>query len=104
MTRKIDIVHIHGTRANTNVYWAAKSLSLPIVYTIHGWSFHDEQSWLIKNVRIFFEKFFTKNSTINISVSASNQQTGLKDEIRNFKSVVINNGIDLTNFQSFKTI
>jgi hypothetical protein len=41
---KIDIVH--GTRANSNVFWAAK-LGLPIIYTVHGWSFHQNQNqWL----------------------------------------------------------
>jgi hypothetical protein len=41
---KIDIVHAHGTRANSNVFWA-KKLGLPIIYTVHGWSFHQNQ-WL----------------------------------------------------------
>ncbi len=103
---EIDIVHIHGTRANTNVYWAARSLNLPIIYTIHGWSFHDEQSFFTKKVRIFFEHFFTKRSTKNISVSASNQQTGF-DEIKDFNSVVINNGIDVQKFNpenSFRNV
>jgi glycosyltransferase involved in cell wall biosynthesis/2-polyprenyl-3-methyl-5-hydroxy-6-metoxy-1,4-benzoquinol methylase len=103
---QIDIVHVHGTRANTNVYWAAKSLKLPVIYTIHGWSFHDEQSFFVKKGRMFFEKFFTKNSNQNISVSASNQQTG-KSEIKGFESVVINNGIDLQTFNpanNFKNI
>jgi len=103
---QIDIVHVHGTRANTNVYWAARSLKLPIIYTIHGWSFHNEQSWMVKNVRIYFEKFFTKNSNKNISVSASNQKTGT-DHIKGFHSTVINNGIDLDTFNplnNFKNI
>jgi hypothetical protein len=44
---KIDIVHAHGTRANSNVFWAAKKLGLPIIYTVHGWSFHQNQNqWL----------------------------------------------------------
>jgi hypothetical protein len=29
---KIDIVHAHGTRANSNVFWAAKKLGLPNLY------------------------------------------------------------------------
>lgn len=42
--QRIDIVHVHGTRANTNVMWAARRLGLPLIYTIHGWSFQDRKS------------------------------------------------------------
>lgn len=98
---KIDLVHVHGTRANSNVYWAAKQLNLPIVYTIHGWSFHDDQSWLVKRLRIFFEGWITNKVNRNISVSASNQKTG-KENIANFNSIVINNGIDLKRFDPCK--
>jgi len=94
---QIDLVHIHGTRATSNVYWAAKKLKLPVVYTIHGWSFHDDQSAVIKKTRIFFENWITKKTDCNISVSSSNQKTG-KENISGFKSEVIYNGIDLEKF------
>ncbi|MGI8952108.1 MAG: glycosyltransferase family 4 protein [Chitinophagaceae bacterium] len=100
---KIDIIHVHGTRANTNIFWAAKSLGVPIIYTIHGWSFHDDQNWAVKNARIFVEKFITQNSKFNISVSESNQKTGFEN-ISNFKSVVINNGINLNVFNPNKSL
>lgn len=95
--KQIDLIHIHGTRATSNVYWAAKNLGLPTVYTIHGWSFHDDQNALVKNARIFFEKWITKKTDCNISVSESNQQTGIKN-IPGFKSTVVHNGIDLIKF------
>ena len=94
---QIDLVHIHGTRATSNIYWAAKNLNLPIIYTIHGWSFHDDQSAFVKKASIFFEKWITKKTNCNISVSSSNQKTG-KDNISGFKSEVIYNGIDLEKF------
>jgi glycosyltransferase involved in cell wall biosynthesis len=92
---KIDIVHVHGTRANTNVYWAARMLRLPIIYTVHGWSFHDDQSWWVKKARIFVEKWITRAVNCTISVSNSNQVTGNK-YIPRFDSVVIPNGINLS--------
>ncbi len=95
--QKIDLVHIHGTRATSNIYWAAKKLKLPVIYTIHGWSFHNDQSLLVKKARIFFEKWITKKTNRNISVSSSNQKTG-KENITDFKSDVIYNGIDLEKF------
>jgi glycosyltransferase involved in cell wall biosynthesis len=94
---QIDIVHIHGTRASSNIYWAAKNLHLPVVYTIHGWSFHDDQSFLIKKMRIIFEQWITEQTNCNISVSKSNQKTG-EDNIPYFNSTVIYNGIDLEKF------
>ncbi len=95
--KQIDLIHIHGTRATSNVYWAAKNLGLPTIYTIHGWSFHDDQNTFVKKTRILFEKWITKKTDCNISVSESNQQTGYK-YISDFKSVVVHNGIDLIKF------
>ena len=94
---EIDLVHIHGTRAASNIYQAAKQLKLPTVYTIHGWSFHNDQNVLVKNARIFFEKWITNKTNHNISVSVSNQKTG-HQHISGFKSDVIHNGIDLVKF------
>ncbi|HEY8388645.1 MAG TPA: glycosyltransferase, partial [Parasegetibacter sp.] len=94
---KIDLIHAHGTRANSNVLWPAKRLRIPVVYTIHGWSFHDDQSFFVRNLRILGEKYLTRKSDVNISVSASNRDSG-KKVIRNFDSLVINNGIDLNRF------
>jgi len=88
-----DLIHAHGTRANSNILWAARSLGIPVVYTIHGWSFHDDQNALVKKIRIWGERYLTSKSTINISVSESNKETGQKF-FSSFRSVVVNNGID----------
>jgi glycosyltransferase involved in cell wall biosynthesis len=90
---RIDVVHAHGSRAASNVLWTARSLGIPLIYTIHGWSFHRDQHPLVRGFRIWSEKWLTKRSTVNISVSASNQQTG-KELIPGFESIVVNNGID----------
>src|SRR5688572_29370622 len=42
--KHIQLVHAHGTRANSNVLWASKQLNLPVIYTVHGWSFHQDQN------------------------------------------------------------
>lgn len=94
---RIDLVHAHGTRANSNVLWAARSLGIPVVYTVHGWSFHPDQKPLVRNIRILGERYLTTKSDLNISVSASNQLSG-KKFMSGFSSEVINNGIDLRKF------
>ncbi|RYY51215.1 MAG: glycosyltransferase family 1 protein [Chitinophagaceae bacterium] len=97
--QKIDLIHAHGTRANSNVFRAARSLKRPLVYTIHGWSFHVDQPLLVKKIRIAGERFLVSRSDLNIAVSASNQQTG-KNVLPGFKSIVINNGIDQLKFNA----
>lgn len=93
----IQLVHAHGTRANSNVFWATKKLNLPLVYTVHGWSFHDDQNFLVKNFRLYGEKLLTHKSDVNICVAESNKATGLQ-YLPHLKARVINNGINLKKF------
>lgn len=94
---KIDLVHAHGTRAASNLLWAAHSLNLPLIYTIHGWSFHPDQAPLVRNLRVLGERYLTSRADLNISVSESNQASG-RQYMKGFRSVVVNNGIDLKRF------
>ncbi|CAL1518093.1 glycosyltransferase family 4 protein [Chitinophaga sp. MM2321] len=95
--QQIDIVHVHGTRANTNILWAARSLKLPVVYTIHGWSFHEGLHPLMKRARIAAEKFITRKAQVNICVSDANMTTGIAAFGR-FHAMVIKNGVNLQKF------
>ncbi|MET0466847.1 MAG: glycosyltransferase family 4 protein [Chitinophagaceae bacterium] len=94
---KVELIHAHGTRANSNVLWAARSLGIPVIYTIHGWSFHQDQGMLLKNMRVMGEKYLTRKTDVNISVSVSNQRAG-QELIRGFQSRIINYGIDQKKF------
>jgi glycosyltransferase involved in cell wall biosynthesis len=95
--QQVDIVHVHGTRANTNVLWAARSLQLPLVYTIHGWSFHEGLHPVMKHARIAAERYITRKAHVNICVSESNRQTGLK-AFGGFNAEVIKNGVNPQKF------
>ena len=70
---KIELIHCHGTRAISNLFKPAKTLNIPVIYTIHGWSFHDDQNPVIKKIRVLSEKFLTSVSSTNIAVSESNK-------------------------------
>ncbi len=96
---KIQLVHNHGTRATSNLWWACKKLGIPMLYTVHGWSFHDDQSFVKKNARIASEAFLTRKVDVTISVSYSNQETG-RGCIKGFQSKVIRYGIDLKKFNA----
>jgi glycosyltransferase involved in cell wall biosynthesis len=101
-----DVLHAHGTRASSNTLWAARRLGIPVVYTIHGWSFHDDQHPAVRNMRIWGERYITTRTAINIAVSASNRQSGLR-YMPDLKAEVINNGIDQRRFEpsgNFKDI
>jgi glycosyltransferase involved in cell wall biosynthesis len=93
----VELIHAHGTRAGSNVLWAARSLGIPVVYTIHGWSFHPDQQRLLRRMRIMGERYITSRTAVNISVSDANRESG-KKEIPDFKSVRVNYGIDQKKF------
>lgn len=94
---KFDLVHAHGTRANSNVIWAARTLNIPVVYTIHGWSFHAGQSWWVRQLRVLGEKYLVRRSALNIAVSETSRQTGAA-HFKQLKSVVVPNGIEVSKF------
>lgn len=96
-TEQFNLVHAHGTRAASNLLRTSRSLHIPIVYTVHGWSFHDDQSPWIKKLRIQSEKYISNRTNLNISVSQANQDTG-RANFGAYDSQVINNGIDLQKF------
>ena len=93
----IDIVHAHGTRACSNLFWSARRLGLPMVYTCHAWSFHLDQHPLVKKMRVWSEDFLTSRMDVNICGCEANKNTG-KEMFRDFDAVVINNSIDSRRF------
>lgn len=98
---EIDILHAHGTRALSNTIFPTKSLGIPSIYTVHGWSFHQDQAFHIRKARELSEKFLTDQVNVTISVSKSNQQDGL-NRFNMKRSRVINYGIDLNRYNPDK--
>lgn len=93
----IDLIHAHGSRAMSNSFWASRTLKIPTIYTVHGWSFHKtDKTWVYK-VKTIIESFLTNQARLTICVSKSNQEEGEKNfQLKN--SIVIENGIDLNKF------
>ena len=94
---QIEIIHAHGSRAASNMLWPVRKLHIPLVYTVHGWSFHDDQNVFVRMLRQWSEKLICSLACRVICVSQSNADTGrkcfgLKD------AVVIENGINLVKF------
>lgn len=97
LKEKIDLLHAHGTRANSNIFWAAKVTRKPLIYTIHGWSFHPDQGPLKRKSIELIEKFLTNLADVNISVSKSNQNDGIT-RFKMPRSVVVYYGINQDEF------
>lgn len=93
----IHIIHAHGSRAASNMLFPARKLRLPIIYTVHGWSFHDDQNWHVRTLRQWSEKLICSMASRVICVSQSNADTGKK--VFGLKDAqVIENGINLKRF------
>jgi len=96
-SENIDIVHAHGTRANSNTYNSAKKLGIPIVYTVHGWSFHPDQNYLLRSLRIMGEKYLVNKADLTVCVSDNNLNDARK-EFEMKRACVIKYGINLKKF------
>ena len=94
---RIDLVHAHGTRAHSNTFWAARKLGLPVIYTVHGWSFHLDQAPLARKTYQLAEKLLMRQAGVTICVSESNRRDGLEFSKMD-RTVVIKNGINLQRF------
>ncbi len=95
----IQMIHSHGTRAASNSLYVSRKLNLPILYTVHGWSFNDNQGALKHRLRIASEKYITRRVNKVINVSQGNQDAG-KKYIKGFDSVIINYGISFDRFNT----
>lgn len=96
-TENIQLVHAHGSRAASNMVLPCQNLHIPLLYTVHGWSFHDDQPFIIKKLRALSEKIICHFCNKVICVSQSNADTGKKVFGLN-GAQVIENGINLKRF------
>lgn len=93
----IDLVHAHGSRAASNVYRAAGQTQVPLLYTVHGWSFHPSlKPWLFR-LRHQAEGFLTDVADRTLLVSRANQAEG-RQYFPLDRSEVVYCGIDTARF------
>jgi len=92
------IIHAHGTRACSNSFKTAKQLGLPLLYTVHGWSFHPGQNPILRTLRKHFEGRLISKTAATLFVSDENQKTGIK-AFAPKRPRVVKNGVDLSRFR-----
>lgn len=93
----IQLIHAHGTRAASNSFRAAGKFGIPMIYTVHGWSFHHDQNPITFELRKQSENLLTSRAKLNICVSHTNEREG--QELFDMpRSTVIENGVDFEKF------
>lgn len=95
-----DIVHTHSPKASILGRWAAFFSGLKnIVYTVHGWPFHDFMHPLAYYFYLFLEKVTAKITKKIIVPSRYDLKTGLDKKIAPpDKLALIHYGIDINTF------
>lgn len=87
------IIHAHGARACSNSYYLAKDLKIPLIYTVHGWTFRENMNFFHRIFRRFSESFLTRKADVVINVSYSDLLTG-RNVLGLKNSIEIVNGVD----------
>ncbi len=88
-----DLIHAHGARACSNSYFVRNSLDIPLIYTVHGWTFRDRMNFFQRWYRRKSEKFLAKKSDLVINVSYSDFLIG-REILGIHHSLEIVNGVD----------
>ena len=101
---KFDIVHVHTPLAGILGRVAARLAGVPIVvYTAHGFYFHDNMPWYKKNLFILIEKLGGLLSDFVFSQSAEDCKTAIERKIvRPGRILTIGNGVDIARFSRQK--
>ena len=95
---KIELIHAHGSRAASNMLWSSYKNKIPLIYTVHGWSFHEGQRKAVYWLRALSEKILCAYSKKVICVSRSNFKTGIDTFGLSKECAVIENGVNLDRF------
>jgi glycosyltransferase involved in cell wall biosynthesis len=100
---RFDIVHVHTPVAALIARVAAKLCGVPIViYTAHGFFFHDDMSALKRIFFVYLEKLGGHLTDVLFTQSAEDAETAMNDRIvPNSRVTVIGNGVDITRFNPY---
>lgn len=92
---KYDLIHTHSSKAGILGRIAAKIVGVPVVHTIHGFSFHDFMPWWQRQIYINLEKAMQPLTDFTVTVSELNRQQGASLGILDLsKSQTVYSGID----------
>ncbi len=98
--KKFDIVHVHTPIGAFVGRIAAFFVKTPLViYTIHGFYFHENMNPFKRKIIIFVEKLLALRTTIALSQSQEDTETAIKEKIfPPSRIITIGNGVDINFF------
>ncbi len=101
---KFDIVHVHTPVAALLGRVAARIVRTPlVVYTAHGFYFHDEMPQWKRRIHIALERFAGYFTDLLFTQSAEDAVTATKENIVHHERIFsIGNGIDVSRFDPAK--
>jgi glycosyltransferase involved in cell wall biosynthesis len=92
---KINLVHTHSSKAGILGRLAANYCQIPVVHTIHGFSFHDFMPQWQRQIYITIEKLVAQKTDFFITVSELNRKQALQlGIVKENNSQTIYSGID----------
>lgn len=96
-----DIIHVHTPVASLIARFAAIfSNTKIVVYTAHGFYFHDEMSVWIKNIFIVLERIAGRFTQLLFTVSTEDAETAIKKNIISKDKVfAVGNGVNSEKFK-----
>lgn len=91
---KPAIVSCHSSKAGIIGRIAANSLSIPTIFTAHGWSFTEGKSQIARKFYIAIENYVAKKTSKIITVSDYDRDLALREmKISTDKIITIHNGV-----------
>jgi lipopolysaccharide/colanic/teichoic acid biosynthesis glycosyltransferase/glycosyltransferase involved in cell wall biosynthesis len=95
-----DVVHVHTILASVIGRLAAWVAGVPLViYTVHGFYFHENMPWWLRRLNIWIEKLMCLVTNLVFTQSQEDAATAVKVGICRKKKVIwIGNGVDTNRF------
>lgn len=97
---RYDVVHVHTPIASLIGRWAAAKAGAPVVlYTAHGFYFHDDMAPWLRRAHVVLERWGAKHHHHLFTQSEEDRQTALRERIATPTTATwIGNGVDIARF------
>lgn len=100
-THSPDIVHVHSSKAGIIGRLSARSLSLPVVFTVHGWAFTEGVSPKKRFFYRWVERIMSRYASKIITVSEYDRELAIANKVSDpSRMITVHNGMPESNEHS----